>query len=266
MELSFQIIRSHGFFSGEHFICISFDGIDFTVMYNEAVWMCTFPAWVGVCTETGMYHSNGRFIVSILKICKECTKLTYQEHTFIYNGTAGHGNYISIVITLFKYTAGNIKFPVKRQSRFHIFRFLDKGLNNVRHFFQSFVTKNFRTYRYGTISEEFHSFFFNDDFKHFFRLVAFQFILRKEKHGNTVFSFSADMDAFFFTGFGKEFMRNLKQDTNTVAGFTLCIFTGSVLQMFYDFQSIFNGFMAFDTFAVYYGTDTAVIMFELLSI
>ena len=108
MQLTCQVRRFHVFFSGKHFICIASDSIDLTVVNNETVGMCSFPAWIGVGAETGMNHGNGRFIVRALQIRKECAELSHKEHTFVNNGTTAHGYHISIIITLFKFTAHNI--------------------------------------------------------------------------------------------------------------------------------------------------------------
>ena len=108
MQRIFQFAGLHRLFTCKHLISISTNCIDFTVMYDETVRMCTFPAWIGVSTETGVNHSNSGFIIRILQITKEGSQLSHQEHTFIDDGTAGHGYYIRIVITLFKHPAGNI--------------------------------------------------------------------------------------------------------------------------------------------------------------
>ena len=89
VEVFFQIWGSHGLFSGQHLICISTDSVDLTIVHNKAVWMCTFPAWIRIGTESGMYRCNGRFIVRALQIFEKGAQLPYQKHTFVYNGTAG---------------------------------------------------------------------------------------------------------------------------------------------------------------------------------
>ena len=83
------------------------DGVDLTVVHDQSVRMCSLPAWVCVGTETGMYQRNGGLIVRALKIREKCTKLSNQEHTFVDDGTAAHGTYVGVVITLLKFTAGN---------------------------------------------------------------------------------------------------------------------------------------------------------------
>ena len=57
-------------------------------------------------------------------------------------------------------------------------------------------------------------------------------------------------------------MRNLKEDSHTVSGFSFCIFSSSVLQIFYDMKGSLHCQMAFDPFAVYHCADTAVVMLK----
>ena len=266
MQLIFQMGGFHGFLTRQHLIGITADGVDLTVVYDKAVRMCSLPARVRVGTETGVYHGDGRFIVFVLQIAKEGTQLSYQEHTFVYDGTAGHGYYVRIFITLFKDTAGDVQFPVKFQSFFHTGRFFDERLHDVRHTDSRFMTENIRINRDFTVTEKFQTFFFHDDLEHLLCLVTFQFILWEEDLGDTILSLLSDRDPQFVTFFFEEFVGDLQQDTYTVSGLSLCIFSCAMLQIFYDFQSIFYCGVAFDAFAVDDCSDTTVIMLKLLSI
>ena len=206
MKLTLQIRRFHIFFSCKHLISISTDGIDLTIVYHKAVRMCSLPARIGVCTESGMYHGDRRFIIRALQICKKCAELSYKKHTFIYDRTAAHRHNISIIITLFKLAACNIQHSVKRQPFFYFFRLFDKCLHDVWHTFSCFMTENLRNYRHGSPSEKFQSFFFHNDLKHLFRLCTFDLMLWEKELGNSVFSLVTDLKAFFLTGFFEKFM------------------------------------------------------------
>ena len=129
-----------------------------------------------------------------------------------------------------------------------------------------FVSENFRINRNFTITKQFQAFFFHDDLKHLLCLVALQFILREEELGDTIFSLLSDLDSQFFTFFFEKLMGDLQEDTYTVSGFSFCIFSCTMFQIFYDFQSILYSSVAFDTFAVDDRSDTTVIMLKLLSI
>ena len=203
-------------------------------MYHETVRMCSLPAWVCVGTETGVYHSDSRFIIRALEVFEESTKLSNQEHTFVNDGTAAHGYYVSVVITLFKLTSCNIEHTIKRKSLLYIFRFLDKCLHNTWHTFSCFVAKYLRKYRNLTPSEKFQTFFLKNDLKHLLCLCTFDLVLREEKLCDAIFSLIANLKSLFLTGFLEKFMGNLEKNTYTVTGFAFCILTCTVFQMFYD--------------------------------
>ena len=128
------------------------------------------------------------------------------------------------------------------------------------------MTKNLREDRYCTPSKKFQALFFHDDLEHLLCLVTFQFILWEEELGDTILSLLSDRDPQFVTFFFEEFVGDLQQDTYTVSGLSLCIFSCTMLQIFYDFQSIFYCGVAFDAFTVDDRSDTTVIMLKLLSI
>ena len=66
MQLSLQMLGFHVLFTGQHLIGIAADGIDLAVVYHQTIRMSTLPAGVGVGGETGMYHSNGGFVILTL--------------------------------------------------------------------------------------------------------------------------------------------------------------------------------------------------------
>ena len=234
MKLSLQVWRFHVLFSCKHLICVAADGVDLTVMYHETVRMCSLPAWVCVGTETGVYHSDSRFIIRALEVFEESTKLSNQEHTFVNDGTTTHGYYVSVVITLFKLTSCNIEHTIKRKSLLYIFRFLDKCLHNTWHTFSCFVAKYLRKYRNLTPSEKFQTFFLKNNLKHLLCLCTFDLVLWEEKLCDAIFSLIANLKSLFLTGFLEKFMGNLEKDTYTVTGFAFCILTCAVFQMFYN--------------------------------
>ena len=266
MKLILKIRRIHIFLTCKHLICISADGVDLTIVHDKTVRMCSLPARICVGTETGMYHCNGRFIIRALQISEESTKLSYQEHTFVYNSTAAHGNNIGIIITLFKLTAGNIEHTVKRKTFFHILRFLDKSLHDTWHALSCLMSKHLRKYRYRTPSEKLKAFFFYDDLEHLLCLGTFDLMLWEKELGHPVFSFTTDVKALFLTDFFEKFMGDLKKDADAIAGLSFCILTCTMLQILYDLKSIGNGVMGFLSFYIDNGSDTAVIMFEFRAV
>ena len=120
--------------------------------------------------------------------------------------------------------------------------------------------------RYFSPSQEFQSFFRYNDLKHLLGLIAAQLLLREEEHTHAIFPLSAQLNAKGLCHSFKKLVGHLGQDTDTVTGLAFCIFTGSVLQVFNDFQGIFYGLVTFLTFNIHTGTDTAVIMLKFLPV
>ena len=58
-------------------------------------------------------------------------------------------------------------------------------------------------------------------------------------------------------------MRHLGQYTDAVTGFSLCVLSGTMLQMFYNFQSIIHDHVAFLTMYIDDSANTAVVMLKI---
>ena len=70
-----------------------------------------------------MHHGDCRFIIDILQIAEEGAELSYEEHTFVYDGTAGKRWHVGVVVALFENTAYDVQTAVESDSLFHILRF-----------------------------------------------------------------------------------------------------------------------------------------------
>ena len=166
------MLRFHGLLTGQHLIGITFDCVDLTVMYHKAVRMCSLPTRICVCGESGMNHCDGRFIIRILQVFEKQAQLVYQEHSFVYDGSAGQGYHIGIVVGLFKNTACHIQTAVKVQTFFHVIRTFDECLHNVWHAVYGFLSNDSRISRHFTPCQQLQTLFFYDDFKHLLCLIA----------------------------------------------------------------------------------------------
>ncbi len=266
VELSQKRLRFHIFFSGQHLVRIAPYGIDFPVVHNQAIGMGPLPAGIRIGGKAGMYHRNGRIIVPALEIPEKSPELTHQKHPLVDNGPAGQGNHISIVCGLLENTAQNIQKPVKGQPFFHPVRFPDKSLHNTGHTRQRLMPQNLRFGGHSPPAQKFQAFLLNDDFKHLFGLVPFQFILGKEKHPDAIFPLSAQGNPQRLRHFRKKAVRNLYQNTHAVACLALCVLTGPVLQIFHYFQGILHDLMAFHAPDIDTGANAAVVMLKALPI
>ena len=191
MQFILQHRGGHRLLTGQHLVGVSADGVDLAVVYDETVRMGSLPTWVRVRAEPGMHHGDCRFIIDILQIAEEGAELSYEEHTFVYDGTAGKRWHVGVVVALFENTAYDVQTTVESDSLFHILRFFDECLHDVRHTLSCLMAENFRNGRHGSPSKEFQSLFFHDDLKHLFCLVPFQLILWEEEYADAVFPFSA---------------------------------------------------------------------------
>ena len=251
-----------GFLPCQHLIRIASDGVDLAVVYHQTVGMRPEPAGIGVGRESGMYHGDGGFIGFILQIQEEGPKLSYQKHSFIDNGSTGKGGHIGIFVALFKHAAHHIKLAVKFKI-FTAFRgTFDKCLINLRTALQRSLSQNGRYYRKFSPAEKGKTFFGHDDLKHLSRLTSLQFILRKEKHTHRIFPLTSNSDTGIFQHLLEKFMGNLRQNSNTVSGLSLSVFSRTMLQIFHDFQSIIHNCVTLLPTDIYNGSNTAVVVFE----
>ena len=89
MQFAFKLSCFHRLLAGTHLVRITADRINLTVVHDKTVRMSSLPARCCIRTETGMYHSNSRLIILVLKISEKLTELTYKEHSLVYDRTAG---------------------------------------------------------------------------------------------------------------------------------------------------------------------------------
>ena len=150
MHLSLQMIGFHILLTRQHLIRIATNRIDLAIVHNKPVRMGTLPAGIRVGGEAGVHHGNRRLIVLILQIGEKGSQLSYQEHSLIYDRSAGQTDHISHIRGLFKSPPQNIKFPVKIQPLCHTSRFPDKSLHDTRHTFYRLMPQHCRYSRHFT--------------------------------------------------------------------------------------------------------------------
>ena len=224
--------------------------------------MGTHPARVGIGAETGMYGCNSGLIIWILQILKELTQLFDQEHTLVYNCAAAHGYHISVVIALLEDAACHIEATVKIQSLFHLCRFSDKTLHDVRHFLYGLITDLLRMGRKGSPAKELQSLFLYNHLQHFLCLVSRKFILGEEEHADTVFTGLAKLNAKRLCYLLEEFVGNLKHDADAISGLSFRVLAGAVFQVFYNMKCLLHGTVARDALDIGYSTDATVVMLK----
>ena len=209
-----------------------------------------------------MYHADRAFVVFILQIGVEQPQLFNKEHPLIDNGPAGQAAHIGFGAGLFKHPAGHIQAAVEFDAGGYARRFAHKPLPDAWHAAAGRVAQNIRAGGNFTPAQEGQALLLADDFKQLFGLVAAQFFLREEKHADSVAAFFTQGDPGGSGRFGKEFVPDLHQDANAVAGFALGIFAGAVLQMFNNLEGVIDGAVRFAALDIHHRANAAVVMLK----
>ena len=252
----------HGLLTGQHTVHIAPDGIDLAVVENKAVGVCPLPAGVGVGREAGVDHGDGGPIILILEVRIEFPQLRDQEHTLVDDGAAGAGDHISIVIGLFKDTAGNVELAVKFQTSLHALRPGDKGLLDIGHAGYRLLPQHLRLDGDGTPAQKGHALTLHNDLEHLFGLTPGQGVLGEEEHANAVIPLLAQVNAQLPGSLGKKAVADLEHDANAVAGLALSVLAGTVFQLFHDLQGVIHGSMGLAALDVHYRADAAGVMLK----
>ncbi len=210
------------------------DGIDLTVMGNEAVGMGPFPAGQGIGGESGVDHGNGCLVGFALQIFIESAQLAHQEHSFIDNGPGGQGTDIGIFRALLKFPADNVEPAVKVDSSENVRRSLQEALPDGRHAVPGRGAQDLRMDRYFPPADDGNPFFFSDHFEQPSGEGALQVIAGQEEHTDSVVSRFSDFHLHPVRRSRKERMGNLQQDTDAVSDCAAGVLTCPVFQFFYD--------------------------------
>ena len=256
-----QIAAGDGFFPGQHQIHVAADGVDFSVMENKSVGMCSHPAGVRVGGEAAVYHADGRFIIRILQIFVEPTQFPYQKHALIDDRSTGKAGDIGGV-ALFENTAYHIEAAVESKAAGNILRFFDETLPDAGHTAQGLGSQYFRTDRNLTPAQKLQAFLSSDQFKHLHGLTAGELFLREEEHANAVGAFLSNANARVRAYLGEEAVADLQQNADAVAGLAVGILSRAVFQVFYDVQRVIHGLVAFSSFYIDNCANTTVIVFK----
>ena len=209
-----------------------------------------------------MNHGDGRCIIRIHQVREKCTQLSYQEHTLIYDGPAGHGGHIGLHITLLELTADHIESPVIIQICRKILSSSQEGLQDHGHAVTGLASQNLRGDGNLTPCQYRRTFLCRDGLEHFPCLADLQITLGKEEHTHAVLPFSRQGHALLCQLLYEKLMRDLGQDAHTVTGLSFCILSCPVLQTLYDLQCVIHQSMALFSLYMNDGSDTAVIMLK----
>ena len=210
-----------------------------------------------------MYHADGALVVGVLQIRVEQAQLLDEEHTFIYNGAAGQAADIGVGAGLLEHAARDIETAVKGDTGLDALRLAHKALPDARHAGDRLVTEHFGAGGDFAPAQKRQTLFFADDLKQLFGLIALQLILREKEHTNAIFPLLANFQPQLGCGLLKEFVADLGQNADAVAGFALGVLAGAVLQMLDDLQCVVDGLVGLAPLDVDNRADATVVMLEL---
>ncbi len=88
-------------------------------------------------------------------------------------------------------------------------------------------------------------------------------VLGEEEHADTVFALVAQGDVHLIGDLGEELVADLQQDAHAVAGLTLGVLTGAVLQPLHDGQCIVHRLVAFTSLDIHHSANAAGIVLKL---
>ena len=248
---------------GQHPVGVASNGVDLTVVEDEAVGVGTLPAGVGVGGEAGVHHGDGRLIVRVLQVGIELAQLADEEHTLVDHGAAGTGDHIGVVVGLLKLPAGDVESAVKVQSSGQVAGALHKALLDVGHAGQRLLPQSVRLNGHLAPAEELHALLLHDDLEHLLRLVAAQGVLWEEEHTDAVVPLAAEMDALLLRHAGEEAVRDLQQNADAVAGLPRRVLAGAVLQLFHDLQRVVHGGVGLAPLDVHHAANAAGVVLKV---
>ena len=187
-----------------------------------------------------MNQRDGTGIGRILQIGIKLPQLTHQKHALVHHGTGGHGNYVCIVVALFKYPSDDVQLPVKIQAPAHALRSPEKSLPDVRHAISGPLSQHIFLHRHLPPADKLHAFFLGDDLHHLHGLAPFQLVLREKEHAHAVIPRSAQVESQLPAFPAEKFMRDLEQNPHAVSRLSLSVFSCPVFQLFHDIQRLFH--------------------------
>ena len=213
-------------FARFHPAAVAADGVYFAVVRQQAEGLCQTPCREGVRAETRVDDGQSAGEVGLCQVAEVCPHLGGRQHTFIYNGTAGQGHDVEILLVyaLLYLLADDVEcaFQVLRVSGSG-----DEYLLDVRFRLACTLSQNIRVDGDRTQvhqGEPFPFYFFNDDAQDMFLFLR---IFGQENESCTIFTFFRYRDALQ----QDEFVWNLYHDTCAVARLVIGAFCSAVFHV-----------------------------------
>ena len=238
-----KIVLQHGTvqvgLAGANPVDVALKGVDLAVVNDKTVGVRTLPAGRGVGGVARVDERHSRFDGGVVKINEEATHLRGDQHALVHDGARAHGAHVEDLVTqselsvglLLDGTAAHVQATLEGIAGGRVVRTAQEGLQDSRHAGAGRLAQVVRVDRHLAPKEQRHAGLGAALLKHAAGILYALVVLRKEQHGHAIVALCRQNLAALLSFFSKKMMRNLEQDTGTVAGILLESRTATVLQV-----------------------------------
>ena len=260
VDLVAQQLGGHTLVAAVHAVDVAADGVDLTVVQDQAVRMGALPAGGGVGGEAGVNHGDGRGIALVLQVRIEFAKLIHQEHALVDDGAAGEGADVGVVVALLKHAAGDVEPAVEVDAAGDRLRARQEALADVGHAVAGALAEDFRVRGHVAPAEEVQPFLFGDDLERLFGAADQQRVLRKEEHAHAVIPRIQTLNAG--NDLAEQLVGDLGEDAHAVAGIARGVLACAVSQPLDDLQRVVHRHVRADALYADDRADAACIVLK----
>ena len=250
-------------FARLHPVDIAAQRVDFAVVRDVAKRMSERPTRECIRAEALMDYRQRRLHARIREIGKIDLDLLRREHSLINNGVRRQAVEIRLGRRFFNSFANQVKLSFKFSGRPDVRILLNENLLEYRfHCFRR-VTDRGIVCGHGPPSQQSLSCPHDGRFDDFFAPACRRRIPRKENHSNAVASRRRQSEAQFLAFALVKLMRNLHQDSGSVACVCLATFGSAMLQVHENLEGPPHNLVRFPAGNIDHETDSTTVMFEL---
>ena len=238
-----KIVLQHGAvqvgLAGANPVDVALEGVDLAVVDDKTVGVRTLPAGRGVGGVARVDERNGRLDSGVVEIDEEAAHLRGDEHALVHDSARAHGADVEDLVAQGKLGIGllldsataHVQAALEGVTRRRIVGAAQKGLQNGGHAGACRLAQVVRVDGHLAPKEQRHAGLGAALLKHATGILYALVVLRKEQHGHAIVALCRQNLAALLSLFAKKVMRNLEQDTGTVAGVLLESRAAAVLQV-----------------------------------
>ncbi len=253
---------------------VALKGINLAVMDDVAVGVRTLPARRRVSGVARVHERHSGLYGSVVEVGKEAAHLRGYQHALVHNGARAHGAHVEnlarkrvlSIAALLNRAAAHIQTTLKVVASLHVFWATQECLQNGRHAGASRLAQVVRINRHAAPEKKRHASLGTALFKHTASIGYAKLILREEEHGHTIVALGRQNLAALLCLFTEEVMRNLEQDTCTVARVLLQARTTTVFKIHQNRKRIVQNLVTLLTVQICERANAARVVFKLRTI